>query len=193
MPYRLLVCAAVLLYLCVPAQAELRIKKERPLKYDYFGEQSQTKPTRPLAETAPVQVDDEGAEEDDEITLHIPTRRPAIKPRPPQGRMATAAVPELQREPSPIQLPPTATVIPPLTPEGQLIAGARLLLQLENEPALSGLIQLDPAGKARLPLVGDLALAGKTLLEAEQTVIAAYASGYFVAPRLRLTLEDTQP
>jgi len=84
-------------------------------------------------------------------------------------------------------------VIPPLTPEGQLIAGARLLLQLENEPALSGLIQLDPAGKARLPLVGDLALAGKTLLEAEQTVIAAYASGYFVAPRLRLTLEDTQP
>jgi len=64
--------------------------------------------------------------------------------------------------------------------------GARLQLTIENNPGLSGPLTVDPTGRINLPLLGPFIVAGFSLPEAEKRIVAAYATGYSIKPRLEL-------
>ena len=73
-----------------------------------------------------------------------------------------------------------------------LQAGDEIDIQVYREPELSGTFQMNPAGEIRHSLAGSMALAGKTVEEAETYVTQKLAKDYLVNPRVILKLVSTQ-
>ena len=63
---------------------------------------------------------------------------------------------------------------PAVDPTYRLNLGDRLAVTLFGEPDLSAQQMIDRNGLARLPLIGDIALAGRTVREAEALIETAY-------------------
>jgi len=75
-------------------------------------------------------------------------------------------------------------------PEPSLVAlmpGDRIQLDIANDTALSGPLTVDGNGDIALPLAGKIAVAGLSADAAEQAIIKAFSSGYFVDPHISVT------
>ena len=109
----------------------------------------------------------------------------------PDKREQTPAAAFASRLPG-VKPPVNAPVAPQpaFTAQEGLKPGHVLQFVLENDPELSGILTIDQDGFAQIPLVGRLSLAGKTLTEAEAALRAAFANGFFIKPRLMLSLGD---
>jgi polysaccharide export outer membrane protein len=87
-----------------------------------------------------------------------------------------------------------ATPPPATDPAYRLNNGDRILVNVFGEGDLSAQQMLDPEGNVRLPLLGVLALAGRTVREAEQLIEASYRDQEILRqPQVTLTVGTYAP
>jgi polysaccharide biosynthesis/export protein len=91
--------------------------------------------------------------------------------------------------------PAPADEIPPATdPSYRLALGDRISVSVFGEPELSTLQVIDQAGTVRLPLIGAVRVAGRTVREAEDHIEKSYRSGEMLkAPQATLALSSYAP
>jgi polysaccharide export outer membrane protein len=88
------------------------------------------------------------------------------------------AAPVAAQEPKPAPVTPSANG-PTSTPKAdtsadyRLVAGDKLRIEVYKDPQLSQSLQIRPDGKVTLPLVGDVAAAGRTSNELRDTISAS--------------------
>ena len=75
----------------------------------------------------------------------------------------------------------------------QLSVGDKVRVTVFDEADLSGEFEVDDLGNVSLSLVGNVQLAGKTLLQAEELIEQKFKDGYLVAPRVTLDVLDFKP
>jgi polysaccharide export outer membrane protein len=117
------------------------------------------------------------------------SRPPAPPPaNPPSGSAPAATTP--------------APVIPPLSPPAsaraatsndyRLVTGDKLRIEVYKDPQLSQSLQIRPDGKITLPLIGDVAAAGKTSSELRDT-LAGSLKEYIANPVVTVIVVETMP
>jgi polysaccharide export outer membrane protein len=74
----------------------------------------------------------------------------------------------------------------------RLVAGDKLRVEVYRDPQLSQDLQVRPDGKITLPLVGDVAAAGRTSTELRET-IAASLKEYITNPVVTVIVKETIP
>ena len=94
-------------------------------------------------------------------------------------------------------LGPVVTEPEPINPAAvaaRLQTGERLKVTIYGEEALSGLYEINPAGSVRMPLVGPIRAAGRTLAELEREITSAYRRGNFLQdPNVTVVVLEFQP
>jgi len=75
----------------------------------------------------------------------------------------------------------------------KLGSGDKLRLTVYNESNLSGEYNLNDQGAVTLPLVGAVALLGKTISESEALITERYAKDYLVNPRVNVEVLNYRP
>ena len=75
----------------------------------------------------------------------------------------------------------------------KLGSGDKLRLTVFNESNLSGEYNLNDQGAVTLPLVGTVALLGKTISESEAIITEQYAKDYLVNPRVNVEVLNYRP
>lgn len=74
------------------------------------------------------------------------------------------------RPPSPVA---TTGTVAPLSTDYRLVAGDKLRIEVYKDDKLSQSLQVRPDGKITLPLVGDIAAAGRTASELRDTIVTS--------------------
>jgi len=88
-------------------------------------------------------------------------------------------------EPAPLPPPSAASV---------LALGERVTVTVYDEPNLSGVYDVDPAGYLNLPLIGRVKAAGLTPSKLQDNIARLYESGKFLAaPKVTVTIVEYQP
>ena len=86
-----------------------------------------------------------------------------------------------------------ATTNPPVTaPDYRLVTGDKLRIEVYKDAQLSQSLQIRPDGKITLPLVGDVAAAGRTPTELRDT-IAGSLKEYITSPVVTVIVVETVP
>lgn len=75
----------------------------------------------------------------------------------------------------------------------QLGAGDRLRVNVFEEADLSGEFEVDGTGAISLPLIGEVAIAGRSLREAERIIEAKFQDGYLRHPRVSVEVLNYRP
>lgn len=75
----------------------------------------------------------------------------------------------------------------------RLGSGDKIVVTVFGHEDLSGAFALDESGRIALPLAGEVALANKTLREAEAAVVARLQPDYLVNPRVSIQVENYRP
>lgn len=75
----------------------------------------------------------------------------------------------------------------------RLGSGDKLRITVYNEPDLSGEFDVSDQGAIALPLVGQLAVGGKTLSETEALITEKYGANYLVNPRVSVEVLNYRP
>ena len=86
----------------------------------------------------------------------------------------------------------TAAARPASTAEYRMGAGDKLRIEVYKDPQLSQSLQIRPDGKITLPLVGDLAAAGRTSTDLRDT-IATSLKDYISNPVVTVIVVETVP
>lgn len=93
-----------------------------------------------------------------------------------------------------------ATSAPPLTPDMpgriatyRLNAGDRLRVTVFNEPALSSEFAVSGEGQISFPLIGNVAVGGKSVEEAQALLRSSLANGYVRDPKVTLEVVNFRP
>ena len=123
----------------------------------------------------------------------VSTPRPVALPRttPPQATPPQAAPPQA----TPPQAPPPQAPKPsaaPVSADYRLVAGDKLRVEVYKDTQLSQALQVRPDGKITLPLLGDIAAAGKTPTELRDTLTAALRE-YITNPVVTVIVVETTP
>lgn len=108
---------------------------------------------------------------------------------------AIAPIPDYQRA-TPPQEPDIikASTDPDVSaPDYKLQPGDHVNVSIFQEPDLSGEVKLDERGRAQLPLIGSIRLAGLGLDEAAQLIEMAYRTGYLKQPDVTLKVTGHHP
>ena len=88
----------------------------------------------------------------------------------------------------------TATPAPAQTDNGyRLGAGDKIRVIVYGEEDLSGEFQVDGSGTIRLPLIGQVNAAGRTVRDFEGDVTAKLADGYLRSPRVSVEVTNYRP
>lgn len=74
----------------------------------------------------------------------------------------------------------------------KLVSGDKLRIEVYKDPQLSQTLQIRPDGKITLPLVGDLAAAGRTALELRESISSALKE-YIATPNVTVIVAETMP
>jgi polysaccharide export outer membrane protein len=85
-------------------------------------------------------------------------------------------------------------VLPPpiVTPHFQV--GDRLTITVYDEPNLTGVYDVDPAGAVMLPLIGAVKAVGLTQAELQREIADRYSSGKFLQdPKVTVTIVEYRP
>ncbi|HEY9154646.1 MAG TPA: polysaccharide biosynthesis/export family protein [Opitutaceae bacterium] len=70
----------------------------------------------------------------------------------------------------------------------------RLRITIYQEEDLSCFARVDANGLINLPLIGEISVAGKTVMEAQNSIEAAYRDGrYLVKPQVTINIEEYAP
>lgn len=78
-------------------------------------------------------------------------------------------------------------------PAYRLGAGDKLRVTVYNEPDLSGEFDVNDQGEIGLPLVGPVAVGGKSLSEVQATITQRYSTNYLVNPRVSVEVLNYRP
>ena len=105
------------------------------------------------------------------------------------GAIATQAQTPSPRTPSPVA---TSGTVAPLSTDYRLVAGDKLRIEVYKDDKLSQSLQVRPDGKITLPLVGDVAAAGRTASELRE-VIATSLKEYNTNPVVTVIVVETVP
>ena len=87
---------------------------------------------------------------------------------------------------------PRAAAPADTTADYRLVTGDKLRVEVYKDPQLSQSLQIRPDGKITLPLLGDLAAAGKTSSELRDS-IAASLKEYIANPVVTVIVTETMP
>ena len=79
------------------------------------------------------------------------------------------------------------------TEEYRLGAHDRIQVTVFNEPNLSGDFQVDGEGRVTLPLIGEVAVSGKTMGEAEQAIVDKLYPDYLLNPKVTVQVVNYRP
>ncbi|WP_240500096.1 polysaccharide biosynthesis/export family protein [Sphingomonas montana] len=71
--------------------------------------------------------------------------------------------------------------------------GDKLRINVFGEAALSGEYQVSGAGSVAMPLIGDVAVTGKTARELEALLVQRYGAGYLRNPRIAVEVFGFRP
>lgn len=85
--------------------------------------------------------------------------------------------------------PPAAAAT---TPDYRLVAGDKLRIEVYKDTQLSQSLQVRPDGKVTLPLVGDIAAAGRTSVELRDAIAGALEE-YIAKPVVTVIVTETTP
>lgn len=75
----------------------------------------------------------------------------------------------------------------------RLGSGDKIRVTVFNETDLSGDFDVNDQGSVSLPLIGNVAVAGKTVNEAEATITQKYGANYLVNPRVTVEVLNYRP
>ncbi|MDE2499544.1 MAG: polysaccharide export protein [Alphaproteobacteria bacterium] len=75
----------------------------------------------------------------------------------------------------------------------RLGTGDRLQITVYGEPDLSGVYDVDGSGYVRMPLVGQIKVAGMTLVQMEDKVQSTLAAGYLKEPKVSAEVVNYRP
>ncbi len=109
---------------------------------------------------------------------------------------ALPPIPDYQRAMMPQEPETIAQATRPVekvTPDYKLQPGDHVSVSIFKEPDLSRDVKLDEKGRAQLPLIGNIRLAGLGLSEAAQLIEMAYRTGYLREPDVTLKLSGHHP
>lgn len=85
-----------------------------------------------------------------------------------------------------------AATRPPATADYRLAAGDKLRIEVYKDAQLSQSLQVRPDGKVTLPLVGDIAAAGRTSVELRDAIAGALEE-YIAKPVVTVIVTETTP
>lgn len=128
----------------------------------------------------------------------VSTPRPVAPPRatPAQATPPQAAPPQpTPPQPTPPQATPPQAPKPsaaPVSADYRLVAGDKLRVEVYKDTQLSQALQVRPDGKITLPLLGDIAAAGKTPTELRDTLTAALRE-YITNPVVTVIVVESTP
>ena len=105
------------------------------------------------------------------------------------GAIAAQAQTPSPRTPSPVA---TSGTVAPVSTDYRLVAGDKLRIEVYKDDKLSQSLQVRPDGKITLPLVGDVAAAGRTASELRE-VIATSLKEYNTNPVVTVIVVETVP
>src|SRR6476659_3998173 len=123
----------------------------------------------------------------------VSTPRPVALPRttPPQATPPQATPPQATPpQATPPQAPKPSAA--PISADYRLVAGDKLRVEVYKDTQLSQALQVRPDGKITLPLLGDIAAAGKTPTELRDTLTAALRE-YITNPVVTVIVVETTP
>ena len=106
----------------------------------------------------------------------------------PVGTSGTSATPSTSA-PAPRPAPIVAAAT---TADYRLVAGDKLRIEVYKDAQLSQSLQIRPDGKVTLPLVGDIAAAGRTAVELRDA-IATSLEEYIAKPVVTVIVTETTP
>jgi protein involved in polysaccharide export with SLBB domain len=81
----------------------------------------------------------------------------------------------------------------PTDPGYRVGTGDQLHVTVYNETDLSGDYSVDDGGYLRLPLIGQIKVAGLTLVELESTIADKYGAGYLKSPKISAQVTSYRP
>lgn len=111
------------------------------------------------------------------VPASIAVVNPEPKPLPP-----LEVAPPVVRRPAPKKEPSLAAPAKPgFAPEDSV------MLKIDNEPDISGNYMVLKDGTVNLPLIGSVAVAGKTPAQVKNLLVAKYKDGYLVNPQITVT------
>lgn len=108
--------------------------------------------------------------------------------------LAVVAIAQTEGAPVAPEKPMEVKAIPPAAPsDSQYVIGKEdvLAVQVWREPELSRLVSVRPDGKISLPLVGEMAAAGKTPLDLQKKLTELLGT-YMTAPEVSVIVQDTR-
>ena len=105
------------------------------------------------------------------------------------GAIAAQGQTPSPRTPSPVA---TSGTVAPVSTDYRLVAGDKLRIEVYKDDKLSQSLQVRPDGKITLPLVGDVAAAGRTASELRE-VIATSLKEYNTNPVVTVIVVETVP
>jgi polysaccharide export outer membrane protein len=116
---------------------------------------------------------------------------------PPQASQPQASQPQASQPQQPPDSPSTQPQAPrvssaPITADYRLAVGDKLRVEVYKDAQLSQALQIRPDGKITLPLLGDIAAAGKTPTELRDTLTAALRE-YITNPVVTVIVVETTP
>jgi len=84
--------------------------------------------------------------------------------------------------------------VPPTRASYTIASTDRLRITIYQEEDLSCFARVDANGLINLPLIGEVSVSGKTVIEAQHIIEAAYRDGrYLVKPQVTINIEEYAP
>jgi polysaccharide export outer membrane protein len=117
----------------------------------------------------------------------LPGVAQAQRPVGTSGTPATPATAAPAWRPAPVPAPAAAT-----TADYRLAAGDKLRIEVYKDTQLSQALQIRPDGKITLPLLGDIAAAGRTAVELRDAIAGALQE-YIAKPVVTVIVTETTP
>ena len=128
-----------------------------------------------------------------------PVPRPSRESQPsqPQASQPQASQPQAPAPQQTTESPSTQPQAPrissaPITADYRLVPGDKLRVEVYKDAQLSQSLQIRPDGKITLPLLGDIAAAGKTPTELRDTLTASLRE-YITNPVVTVIVVETTP
>lgn len=107
--------------------------------------------------------------------------------------LSTVSAQQPAATPAPVPQPaPAKPAAAPITADYRLVQGDKLRVEVYKDAQLSQSLQIRPDGKITLPLLGDIAAAGKTPTELRDTVTNALRE-YISNPVVTVIVVETTP
>lgn len=75
----------------------------------------------------------------------------------------------------------------------QLGPGDKIMVQVYQEPELNTETQIAQSGFVDLPLIGQVQLEGKNMIEAKRAIEEQYLQGYLVSPNITVMVREYRP